>query len=79
MSFKAADQHVHIYDYLQKTYRMGRNGVFVEMTTDETEVAERDFIQSPRERQNHSKKFAEEDEEVLIHNFVFLLYKYSHT
>ncbi len=39
-----ADRRVHIYDYISKTYRIGRNGVIVEMTTDESNqiVADRD-------------------------------------
>lgn len=41
---------------------MGRNGIIVEMTTDETEVVERDL--NRRDRANHFKKFSEEDEEV---------------
>jgi hypothetical protein len=43
---------------------MGRNGIIVEMTTDETEVVERDL--NRRDRGNHFKKFSEEDEEVSI-------------
>jgi hypothetical protein len=46
---------------------MGRNGIIVEMTTDETEVVERDL--NRRDRGNYLKKFSEEDEEVCI-NFI---------
>ena len=64
LSAYAADRHVNIYDYITKTYRMGRNGVIVEMTTDETEVAERE-----RKSDRYMKKFAEENEDDEVREF----------
>ena len=55
--------------------RMGRNGVIVEMTTDETETAERGVI-CPRDRQKHSKKFAEDDEEVKFYSYTVPFFIY---
>ena len=65
LSAYVADRHVHIYDYISKTYRMGRNGVIVEMTTDETEVVQSE----PNDRINGFKKFAEETENGEIRDF----------
>lgn len=64
-----ADRRVHIYDYISKTYRMGRNGVIVEMTTDESNqiVAERDLQQ--QRSSSHFKKFAEENEDEEVREF----------
>ena len=57
LSAYLADRHVSIYDYLSKTYGMGRHGLIVEMTTDEVKQIETDF---------NFKQFDEEkaDEEV---------------
>lgn len=62
-----ADRHVHIYDYLSKTYRMGRNGVIVETTTDNADqvLAEKDLHRST----SHFKKFAEENENDEVREF----------
>lgn len=66
LSAYVADRHVHIYDYISKTYRMGRNGVIVEMTTDEAEVVNSE----PNDRiSNYFKKFAEETENEEIREF----------
>ena len=65
LSAYVADRHVHIYDYISKTYRMGRNGVIVEMTTDEAEVVKSE----PNDRTNCFKKFAEESENEEIREF----------
>ena len=60
-----ADRNFVIYDYFSKRYRMGRNGVIVEMTTDEAEVAEFDR----RSIDRHLKKFAEENENEEVREF----------
>lgn len=66
LSAYVADRHVHIYEYLSKTYRMGRNGVIVETTTDEAETV--DAI-TQRNQRDHLKKFAEENENQEIQEF----------
>ena len=64
-----ADRHVHIYDYISKTYRMGRNGVIVEMTTDQAEVVTCDSRATNGSRANQLKKFAEENENDEVREF----------
>lgn len=59
-----ADRHVHIYDYISKTYRMGRNGVIVETTTDEAET-----VEVLTQRRDHFKKFAEETDNQEMEEF----------
>ncbi len=63
-----ADRHVHIYDYISKTYRMGRNGVIVETTTDEAEIVKYD-PRTAADRASHFKKFAEENENEEVREF----------
>lgn len=67
LSAYIADRHVNIYDYISKTYRMGRNGVIVEMTTDETEIVDSE----PRnnDRVNHFDKLAGEIESDEVREF----------
>ena len=59
LSAYVADRHVHIYDYISKTYRVGRNGVIIETTTDEAEVVKYER-NSQNEMSHHFKKFTEE-------------------
>lgn len=59
LSAYIADRHVHIYDYISKSYRIGRNSVIVEMTTDTAEVVGYD-VNLHRDRMNRFKKFSEE-------------------
>lgn len=68
LSAYIADRRVHIYDYISKTYRVGRNGVIVETTTDQAEVVGPD-VKSLTERRNNFKKFAEENENDEIREF----------
>lgn len=60
LSAYIADRRVHIYDYISKSYRIGRNGVIVEMTTDVTEVIRYD-ANLHSDRAGHFKKFTEEN------------------
>ncbi|KAI9562930.1 hypothetical protein GHT06_010386 [Daphnia sinensis] len=67
LSAYIADRHVHIYDYISKTYRMGRNGVIVEMTTDETEIVQSEPNNADRAR--HFDKFVGEAESDEVREF----------
>lgn len=66
LSAYIADRHVHIYDYISKTYRMGRNGVIVEMTTDETEIVK---SEPNNDRARHFDKFVGEAESDEVREF----------
>ena len=61
LSAYIADRHVSIYDYLSKTYGIGRHGFIVEMTTDEDKLVESSSF--------HFKRFDEEIDDADIRDF----------